>query len=69
MHVTSVDRVTGDEECTICITVVNYVESLLEENSTEADIEKALEKVCNFLPEAIKREVILFFFIFFTLPN
>ena len=60
MYITSVDRVQADD-CPECMAVVNYVESLLKENATEGDIEKVLDKVCNFLPDTMKTEVIFQF--------
>ena len=49
--------VSDPEVCGVCETVIQYVDSLLDENSTIAEIEKAMEKVCNFLPENIRKEV------------
>ena len=50
--------ITGDGElCAVCATVIQYVDSLLEENATVAEIEAALDKVCNFLPDTIKGQV------------
>ena len=46
--------------CGICETVIQYVDSLLQDNATEAEIEQALEKVCNFVPDLIKDEVCCF---------
>lgn len=51
------DCFLGGLECTVCETVVQYLEALLEENSTITAIESALEKVCNFLPDKYKSEV------------
>ena len=51
--------VKGDEMCGVCETVVQYVDSLLEENSTITEIEQVIEKVCNFLPDNLRQEVSL----------
>lgn len=48
--------VPNDVRCVVCETVVQYLESLLEENATIAEIEAALKKVCNFLPESLQPE-------------
>ncbi|CAH1795464.1 unnamed protein product [Owenia fusiformis] len=48
--------VKSSELCGICETVVQYVDSLLEENATVTEIEAVLEKVCNFLPGSLKSE-------------
>lgn len=44
------------EACGVCETLIGYLDAILEENSTVVDIEKALEKVCNFLPDAYRQE-------------
>jgi hypothetical protein len=36
---------------------VRYVDGILEQNATEAEIEAAVRKVCNFLPESVQTEV------------
>jgi hypothetical protein len=46
-----------DEMCTVCETVIQYVETLLEDNATVAEIEAVLEKVCNFLPTSLRDQV------------
>jgi len=49
-------NVEGAVECTVCETVVQYLEALVEENATITVIEHALEKVCNFLPAKFSQE-------------
>lgn len=44
------------EFCPICETVMQYVDSLLEKNSTIQEIEAVLDKVCNFLPSSLTQE-------------
>lgn len=45
------------ELCTLCEDVIAYIDSLLEDQATEKDITKVVEKVCNFLPDNVKQEV------------
>jgi saposin len=49
-------KVEGGLECTVCETVVQYLEALVAENATMSALESALEKVCNFLPDKYKSE-------------
>lgn len=50
-------KTVGDGElCGTCETLMQYFDSLLEENSTVQEIERVLEKVCNFLPDKYKEE-------------
>ncbi|KAJ8359841.1 hypothetical protein SKAU_G00163660 [Synaphobranchus kaupii] len=42
--------------CDVCKMAVRYIDKLLEDNATESDIEAAVQKVCNFLPEAVRSE-------------
>jgi len=44
------------ETCTLCKTVLMYVDSLLKEQSTTTTAEKVLDKVCNFLGDSLKSE-------------
>jgi len=46
---------TANEYCGICETVIQYLDSILVENATEAQIQADLERVCNFLPDTIKQ--------------
>ncbi|BFZ17741.1 hypothetical protein BsWGS_20780 [Bradybaena similaris] len=40
----------NDELCDVCKYVVNYLDTFLDENSTQAEIEAELDKVCKILP-------------------
>ncbi|XP_026212189.1 prosaposin isoform X2 [Anabas testudineus] len=42
--------------CEVCKAAVTYIDSILEKNATEAQIEEAVRKVCNFLPDAFQTE-------------
>uniref|UniRef100_V9KI50 Proactivator polypeptide-like protein n=1 Tax=Callorhinchus milii TaxID=7868 RepID=V9KI50_CALMI len=42
--------------CEVCKIVMQDIINLLETNATEAEIEAALDKVCNLLPEGIRDE-------------
>ncbi|KAK2824136.1 hypothetical protein Q5P01_021311 [Channa striata] len=42
--------------CEVCKMAVTYIDSILEKNATEAQIEEAVRKVCSFLPEALQSE-------------
>nr|XP_014343936.1 PREDICTED: prosaposin isoform X1 [Latimeria chalumnae] len=42
--------------CEVCETMVSYLDGILEENSTQAEIEDALKKVCSFLPEKMRSQ-------------
>uniref|UniRef100_A0A8C1C354 Prosaposin n=1 Tax=Cyprinus carpio carpio TaxID=630221 RepID=A0A8C1C354_CYPCA len=42
--------------CDVCKMAVRYVDGILEQNATQAEIEDAVMKVCNFLPEAVRDE-------------
>ena len=54
----SISFLSGSGEmCAVCETVIQYLDSLLEDNATVAEIEAALQKVCNFVPDTIKGEV------------
>ncbi|KAK7902200.1 hypothetical protein WMY93_018969 [Mugilogobius chulae] len=44
--------------CDVCKLAVNYIDGILEQNATEAQIEEAVKKVCNFLPDAFKDETV-----------
>uniref|UniRef100_UPI00358E0EE8 prosaposin-like n=1 Tax=Myxine glutinosa TaxID=7769 RepID=UPI00358E0EE8 len=48
--------VKGLPSCAICTFVVKKLESILENNATEAEIKEALLKVCGYLPEAYMQE-------------
>lgn len=51
---TSVKRTT---ECEICQYAMGYLDSMLKENSTEQQIQKALDALCGYLPSQYKQEV------------
>ena len=38
------------DDCSVCTTVVSLADSLLKENSTVADIETVLDKICSAMP-------------------
>ncbi|KAJ8248200.1 hypothetical protein GJAV_G00239440 [Gymnothorax javanicus] len=42
--------------CEVCEMAVRYIDGILEDNATEAQIKDAVEKVCNFLPDSIQTE-------------
>ncbi|KAL0983714.1 hypothetical protein UPYG_G00131710 [Umbra pygmaea] len=42
--------------CQVCKMAVNYIDGILEQNSTESEIEDAVRKVCSFLPESVRSE-------------
>ncbi|XP_034040100.1 prosaposin isoform X2 [Thalassophryne amazonica] len=42
--------------CDVCKMAVQYVDRILEENATKAEIEATVKKVCNFLPESAQTE-------------
>lgn len=43
--------------CDVCKMAVRYIDGILEQNATEAEIEDAVKKVCNFLPDEYKTQV------------
>ena len=47
----------NNEECGVCETVIQYMESLLEENATVQEVEAIADKVCNFLPTEMQQQV------------
>ncbi|KAJ0066714.1 hypothetical protein NL108_002344, partial [Boleophthalmus pectinirostris] len=42
--------------CDVCKLAVNYIDGILEQNATEAQIEEAVKKACNFLPASLQPE-------------
>ena len=42
--------------CTACQYAVQYADSLLQSNKTEAEIVKALEQLCNIAPSTLKAQ-------------
>ncbi|XP_064387396.1 uncharacterized protein LOC135335773 isoform X4 [Halichondria panicea] len=56
---TSVSKVSSPKAsatCVLCEFAMKELDSLLEKNSTETEIEQALEKVCSILPATIQSE-------------
>ena len=41
-------------ECTLCKYVISYVDTVVQNNKSEAAVEAALDKVCTILPAALK---------------
>lgn len=50
----------ADVECVLCEFVMKELDSLLTKNSTEEEIEAALEKVCTLLPQTVQKDCDLF---------
>ncbi|KAM6956206.1 prosaposin [Aplochiton taeniatus] len=42
--------------CDVCKLAIHYVDGILEQNATEAQIEDAVRKVCGFLPKSVRTE-------------
>ncbi|KAI4874094.1 hypothetical protein NFI96_016336 [Prochilodus magdalenae] len=42
--------------CDVCKMAVRYLDGILEQNATEAEIEAAVKKVCNFLPDEFRTQ-------------
>ena len=42
------------DECSVCTTVVDYIDKLLEEDDVDKEITKLVEKVCTVLPSSYK---------------
>jgi len=42
--------------CDVCKMAVRYIDGILEQNATEAQIEDAVRKVCNFMPASVRTE-------------
>ena len=41
-------------ECVVCEFVMTYLDRMLENNYTEANIEAALDRVCRMMPKSVK---------------
>lgn len=52
----TVVKIADTELCGVCETLIQYVDALMEQNSTVKEVEAILNKVCNFLPEQIRTE-------------
>lgn len=48
------EPVGSDVECVVCEFVMQYVDRLLENNYTEANIQGALDRVCRMMPKTVK---------------
>ena len=57
LFLTADRRLEKGEYCGVCEVVIQYLDSLLENNRTVANIEKYLEIVCNFLPKDYRKQV------------
>ncbi|XP_042907412.1 uncharacterized protein [Parasteatoda tepidariorum] len=44
----------GLDECSVCTTVVDYLDKLLEEDDVDKEITQVVEKVCTVLPSSFK---------------
>ena len=44
--------------CEVCKYAMSYLDSMLVENSTEEDVKKALDSLCEKLPASLSGEVI-----------
>ncbi|XP_052006432.1 prosaposin-like isoform X2 [Xyrauchen texanus] len=42
--------------CDVCKMAVRYVDGIMEQNATQAEIEDAVRKVCKFLPDSVRDE-------------
>ena len=51
--------------CEICEMAMQYLDSMLSNNSTEEEIKQGLDQLCAYLPESVRGEVrnLLFFLI------
>ncbi|XP_030012717.1 prosaposin isoform X1 [Sphaeramia orbicularis] len=58
MYVAALDqtRFKAGGYCEVCKAAVRYIDGILEQNATEADIEEAVRKVCSFLPDSYRSE-------------
>ena len=43
--------------CEICEMAMQYLDSMLSNNSTEDEIRKGLDQLCGYLPESVRGEV------------
>ncbi|XP_059176048.1 uncharacterized protein LOC131955787 isoform X11 [Physella acuta] len=57
---TRLDAKVGDAACVLCEYVMTELDNILAQNTTEAQIEAALNKVCNFLPKTLQKECTAF---------
>eukprot|EP01133_Synstelium_polycarpum_P008141 gene8141-9556_t len=50
----STNQVNNAEECTLCQYLTNYAIGFVDNNSTVAEVQAELEKVCTFVPSELK---------------
>lgn len=43
--------------CEICEMAMQYLDSMLSNNSTEEEIRQGLDQLCGYLPESVRGEV------------
>jgi saposin len=55
-----VEPLGASVECALCKYVVGYVDTVIQNNKSEAAIEAALEKVCTILPHALNSSCVQF---------
>ena len=55
-----IDAADNSLECSICKYVVSYVDSVIQNNKSEAAIEAALDKVCTILPHSLNATCVQF---------
>ncbi|XP_051935580.1 prosaposin [Hippocampus zosterae] len=57
-YIPALDKTTFKDGayCKVCKMAVTYIDEILEKNATEAQIEEAVRKVCNYLPASIQTE-------------
>ena len=48
-----IETTVNSVECSLCKYIVGYVDTIIQNNKSEAAIEAALEKVCTILPHAL----------------
>ena len=46
--------------CEVCEYAMNYLDGILTENATEQEVKAALDKMCGYLPDSVKEQVINF---------
>ncbi|CAF3558786.1 unnamed protein product, partial [Rotaria sordida] len=56
----SIETTINSVPCSLCQYVISYVDTVIQNNKTEAAIEAALEKVCSILPGALKDKCVQF---------
>ncbi|XP_041124402.1 prosaposin-like isoform X1 [Polyodon spathula] len=58
LYIPAVDqaRFKAGDFCQVCKMAVSYIDGILQQNATEAEIKAAVQKVCSFLPAAMQEE-------------